>query len=103
MTEPRRWQSCVFFYLQAYLRGYLSFNMTSEEKDLINQIRSKDTELKSREKALKRLGEILEESFILDLLPSKTIIQALDKIAASKVEPASLRRKAKALVQTYKI
>ena len=77
--------------------------MTSEEKDLINQIRSKDTELKSREKALKRLGEILEESFILDLLPSKTIIQALDKIAASKVEPASLRRKAKALVQTYKI
>ena len=77
--------------------------MTPEEKDLINQIRSEDTELKSLEKALKRLGEILEESFILDLLPSKTIIQALDKIAASKVGPASLRRKAKALVQTYKI
>lgn len=77
--------------------------MTSEEKDLINQIRSEDTELKSREKAIKRLGEILEESFILDLLPSKTIIQALDKIAASKVGPASVRRKAKALVQTYKI
>tara|TARA_B100000886_G_scaffold135552_1_gene91454 strand:+ start:487 stop:720 length:234 start_codon:yes stop_codon:yes gene_type:complete len=77
--------------------------MTSEEKDLINQIRSEDTELNSREKALKRLGEILEESFILNLLPSKTIIQALDKIAASKVGPASVRRKAKALVQTYKI
>ena len=77
--------------------------MTPEEKDLINQIRSEDTELKSREKALSRLGEILEESFILDLLPSKTIIQALDKIASSKVGPASVRRKAKALVQTYKI
>ena len=77
--------------------------MTPEEKDLINQIRSEDTELNSREKALKRLGEILEESFILNLLPSKTIIQALDKIASSKVGPASVRRKAKALVQTYKI
>ena len=55
--------------------------MTSEEKDLINQIRSEDTELSIRENALSRLGEILEESFILDLLPSKTIIKALDKIA----------------------
>jgi hypothetical protein len=77
--------------------------MTSEEKDLINQIRSEDTELKSRENALSRLGEILEESFILDLLPSKVIIQALDKIAASRATPASLKRKAKALVLTYKI
>ena len=77
--------------------------MTSEEKDLINQIRSEDTELKSRENALSRLGEILEESFILDLLPSKDIIQALDKIAASRVAPASVRRKAKVLVLTYKI
>ena len=77
--------------------------MTSEEKDLINQIRSEDAELRSRENALSRLGEILEESFILDLLPSKTIIQALDKIVSSKVGPASVRGKAKALVQTYKI
>ena len=77
--------------------------MTSEEKDLINQIRSEDTELKSRENALSRLGEILEENFILDLLPSKAIIQALDKIAASRVAPPSVRRKAKTLVLTYKI
>ena len=77
--------------------------MTSEEKDLINQIRSEDTELKSREYALSRLGEILEESFILDLLPSKAIIQTLDKIAACRVVPATVRRKAKALVLTYKI
>tara|TARA_B100000497_G_C7546029_1_gene330249 strand:- start:260 stop:493 length:234 start_codon:yes stop_codon:yes gene_type:complete len=77
--------------------------MTSEENDLINQIRSEDAELKSRENALSRLGEILEESFILDLLPSKAIIQALDKIAASRVAPASVRGKAKVLVLTYKI
>jgi hypothetical protein len=77
--------------------------MTSEEKDLINQIRSEDTELKSRENALSRLGEILEESFILDLLPSKAIIQTLDKIATSRIAPASVRRKAMALVLKYKI
>ena len=77
--------------------------MTPEEKDLINQIRSEDTELKSREKALKRLGEILEENFILDLLPSRTVIQVLEKIAFRRATSSGLKRKAKALVQTYKI
>ena len=77
--------------------------MTPEEKDLINQIRSEDTELKIREKAFKRLGEILEENFILDLLPSPAVIQVLEKIAFSRATPGSLKRIAKALVQTYKI
>ena len=77
--------------------------MTSEEKDLINQILSEDADLKSREKALKRLGEILEENFILDLLPSRTVIQVLEKIAFSRATSGGLKRKAKALVQTYKI
>jgi hypothetical protein len=77
--------------------------MTPEEKNLINQIRSEGAELKSREKALKRLGEILEESYILDLLPSQAVIQALEKIASSKTAPSSLRRKAKVLIQAYKI
>ena len=77
--------------------------MTSDEKDLINQIRSEDMDLRSRKKALKRLGEILEENFILDLLPSKAVIQVLEKIAASRAAPRSLKRKAKALVLTHKI
>jgi len=77
--------------------------MTPEEKDLINQIRSEGLDIKSREKAMQRLGEQLEETFILDLLPSKAVIQALEKIAASKAAPASLKRKAKSLVKAYKI
>ena len=77
--------------------------MTSEEKELIKQIRSEGEDLKTRESAMKRLGEILEETFILDLLPSKAVIQALEKIAASKTAPASLKRKAKSLVGSYKI
>ena len=71
--------------------------MTSEEKDLINQIRSEDTELSIRENALSRLGEICEESYILDLFPSNMIFNALWEIAHSN-SPVSLRRKAKALV-----
>ncbi|HBR92649.1 MAG TPA: hypothetical protein DEA90_00615 [Opitutae bacterium] len=77
--------------------------MTSEENDLLQQIRCEDADIKSREKALQRLGEILEETFILDLLPDKTVIQALEKMVVSKSTPASLKRKAKSLVKAYKI
>ncbi|MDQ8207609.1 hypothetical protein QEH52_08825 [Coraliomargarita sp. SDUM461003] len=77
--------------------------MTAEEKTLISQIRQDDAELKSREKALQRLGEILEETFILDLLPDEAVIQALEKLATTKSAPASLKRKAKSLVKAYKI
>ena len=75
--------------------------MTPEEKDLINQIRSEDTELSIRENALNRLGEICEDSYILDLFPSKMIFKALWEIATSNVSPVSLRRKAKALFLKY--
>lgn len=77
--------------------------MTTEEKDLIQNIRDDSADLKTREKAIKRLGEILEETFILDLLPDKGVIQALEKIAFSKAAPASLKRKAKSLLKAYKI
>ncbi len=77
--------------------------MTPEEKDLIQTIRSEKVDLKAREKAMTRLGELLEETFILDLLPDKGVIQALATTAASKVAPASLKRKAKSLLKAYKI
>ncbi|MDQ8195062.1 hypothetical protein QEH59_11545 [Coraliomargarita sp. SDUM461004] len=77
--------------------------MTAEEKDLINQMRIEDADLKRREKVLQRLGEILEETFILDLLPDKAVMQALEKMAVSRTTPTSLKRKAKSLVKAYKI
>ena len=77
--------------------------MTSEENDLINQIRSKETGLKAREQAIKRLGESLEETFILDLLPSKRLINELVDISEESSIPASLRRKAKALLKKYAV
>ena len=75
--------------------------MTSDENDLINQIRSEDTELSIRENALSRLGEICEESYILDLCPSNVIFKSLWEVATSNVSPVSLRRKAKAFVLKY--
>lgn len=78
-------------------------SMTPEEKDLINQIRSEDADLKTREKAMHRLGEMLEETFILDLLPAKAVLDTLAQVANSKTIPASLKRKAKSLVKTYSI
>lgn len=77
--------------------------MTPEEKDLIKQIRAEDADLKACEKAMQRLGELLEETFILDLLPSKTLIRELERTATSKTAPASVMRKAKLLLKTYKI
>lgn len=77
--------------------------MTPEEKDLIKQIRAQDIDLKTREKAMKRLGEIMEESFILDLLQSQAVIRALEQIAVSKNAPPSLKRKAKAFLKAYQV
>lgn len=77
--------------------------MTAEEKELLDRIRDEEAPLPHREKAIKRLGEILEETFILDLLPSKSVIAALEKMSTLKGQPASLKRKAKALLKAYKI
>jgi len=77
--------------------------MTSEENDLINQIRSKETDLNAKEQAIKRLGESPEETFILDLLPSKRLINELVDISDESSIPASLRRKAKALLKKYSV
>jgi hypothetical protein len=77
--------------------------MTPEEKNLIDEIRNESVDLKLREKAIKRLGEILEETFILDLIPEKTVIQTLEEISMSRGQPSSLKRKAKSLLKAYKI
>jgi len=77
--------------------------MTPEEKDLIHQLKSPELDLKQKEKAIKRLGELLEETFILDLLPSKAVIGALEDLSTASSTPAPLKRKAKSLLKSYKI
>jgi hypothetical protein len=50
-----------------------------------------------------RLGELLEETFILDLLPSKTVIEALRKTVAASNTLPSLKRRSQKLLKTYAI
>ncbi|MGB0334426.1 MAG: hypothetical protein ACPGGN_03625 [Opitutales bacterium] len=77
--------------------------MTSEENDLINLIRSKGADLKSKERAIVRLGESLEETFILDLLPSKRLIKELVDVSEDNSIPVTLRRKVKVLLKNYSV
>jgi len=77
--------------------------MTSEENDLINQIRSKGADLKSKARAMVRLGESLEESFILDLLPSKRLIKELVDVSEDNSISVTLRRKVKVLLKNYSV
>lgn len=77
--------------------------MTPEEKDLIKQIRSKEVDTKLKEKAIKRIGECLEETFILDLLPSAKFKSELNTISEGKSVPPGVKRKAKAMLKRYKL
>lgn len=77
--------------------------MTREEKECIERILDKDISLREKERAIKRLGEILEETFILDLLPSNQLKKAVGEIAVSKSVAASVKQKAKSLVKKYRL
>jgi hypothetical protein len=77
--------------------------VTPEEKDLIQQIRSTELDESTRLGAAQRIGELLEETFILDLLPSKAVIDALRKTAAASGTPTSLKRRVQKLLKTYAI
>ena len=77
--------------------------MTREEKECIERILDKNVSLRDKERAIKRLGEILEETFILDLLPSNQLKKALGEIAVSRSIATSLKQKAKSLIKKYRL
>lgn len=75
--------------------------MTTEEKECVERIRSEDADLKAKEAASKRLGELLEETFILDLLPSKMFMAELRELSTDRKVPVSVKRKLKTLLKKY--
>ncbi|MEX0323116.1 MAG: hypothetical protein AB3N63_13210 [Puniceicoccaceae bacterium] len=77
--------------------------MTREEKECIERILDKSDSLRDKERAIKRLGEILEETFILDLLPSRQLKKALGEIAASRSIAPALKQKVKSLIKKYRL
>jgi len=77
--------------------------MTPEEQEQVRRIHSKAADLKAREKALSRLGELMEESYILDFPADRALIKELENFVASASAPVSLKGKAKRLLKKYKI
>ncbi len=76
--------------------------MNKEVEDMIEVLLASEPGSSApRKAALKRLGEILEEDYILNLPPQKPILRALETLAqTSGVEPA-LKNKAQKLIKAY--
>lgn len=77
--------------------------MDIEETENIDQLLDKASSEGQQKTALKRLGEMLEESYILNLPPSKVILQALQAYAKRSQVPSPLANRAKKLYAQYKI
>ena len=77
--------------------------MNNEVDSLTAQLRDSAAGAAQQKAALQRLGEILEEDYILNLPPQKPVLVALSALQKqAKVAPA-LKAKAKRLLQTYQI
>ncbi|MGJ8648767.1 MAG: hypothetical protein ACSHX4_00285 [Opitutaceae bacterium] len=77
--------------------------MNDEVNQTIAELLSKSATLAKRRAALKRLSEVLEEDYILNLPPQRPILKGLEKLSEQTgVEPA-LKSKAKKLIKTYGI
>lgn len=77
--------------------------MNNEVDQLTAQLRDPEMTPAAQKAALQRMGEILEEDYILNLPPQKSILVALAALEKrAKVAPA-LKAKAKKLVQQYRV
>lgn len=77
--------------------------MDAEETQAIEQLLGAESTLAQQKAGLKRLGEMLEESYILNLPPSKKIFDALAKYARKSKADKALKAKAKRLCDQYKL
>lgn len=75
--------------------------MNNEVNQTIDKLLDKTASRAQRSAALKRVSEVLEEDYILNLPPQRPILKALNTLAGrSAVEPA-VKSKAKRLVKEY--
>lgn len=77
--------------------------MDAEETQAIEQLLGPDSTLAQQKAGLKRLGEMLEESYILNLPPSPKTFEALAKYARKTKADKTLKAKAKRLCDQYKL
>ncbi len=77
--------------------------MDVEEAEAIEQLLGTDSTLAQQKAGLKRLGEMLEESYILNLPPSSKTFEALGKYARKTKADKTLKARAKRLCDKYKL
>lgn len=77
--------------------------MDLEENENIEQLLAPHSSEAQQKAALGRLSEMLEETYILNLPPSKHILEALDTFSRKKDAPPNLVRKATKVQQEYRI
>ncbi|HAV12343.1 MAG TPA: hypothetical protein DCX06_02440 [Opitutae bacterium] len=75
--------------------------MNGEVNERINDLLDKGASGAKRKAALKYLGEVLEEDYILNLPPQRPILKALDTVSRrANIEPV-VKSKAKKLIKEY--
>lgn len=77
--------------------------MDAEETQAIEQLLGTDSTLAQQKAGLKRLGEMLEESYILNLPPSSKIFEALGKYTRKTKADKIMKARAKRLCDQYKL
>ena len=77
--------------------------MPAREQELIDSLRGAAHSGPRAKVALTRAAEYLEESYILNLPPSRPLLTALDGLAKNAATPAPLRTRAQALIKQYRI
>ncbi|MGJ8639411.1 MAG: hypothetical protein ACSHYA_08460 [Opitutaceae bacterium] len=75
--------------------------MSAELNQQVDKLLDKGSSSAQRKAALKYLGEVLEEDYILNLPPQRPILKALESLSRrTGVEPA-VKSKAKKLMKEY--
>lgn len=75
--------------------------MDIEEKKAIDLLHGSDSTLIQRKAGLKRVAELLEEAFILNMRPSSDLTTALDRVLEERGFDKTLKQKAKRLLKDY--
>lgn len=77
-------------------------NMSAEENDAIARLIDPQASTAQQKTTLKWLAEYLEESYILNLPPSKKVMQTLENFSKRSNVETSLQTRAKGLIKKYR-
>jgi len=77
--------------------------MSANETRMIDRLLDANPGESAQRQALGEISDYLEESYILNLAPPKTLLRGLQRFAKSAEAPAALKAKARKLVKKYAV